>query len=114
MNAAELREALEYFSDDEEIAAQFVARELDVRVVTIRNWLQGRNPIAAPAAVAIKLLCELHVPLKSSMTREPLKPPMTREELIEAIDELYDYPLVSQRRHHLAVDLRVSPSTVMS
>ena len=105
VNAAELREALAYFSEDENIAAQFVARELDVHMATIRNWLQGRSPISTTAAIAIKLLCELHV---------PLKPSMTREELDEAIDELYDYPLVSQRRHHLAVDLGVSSSTILA
>ena len=87
MNAAELRKSLEYFSDNEEIAGQFVARELDVRAVTIRNWLQVRSPMSTPAAVAIKLLCELQEPLKPSMTREPLRPPITREELDEAIDE---------------------------
>ena len=105
MNAAELREALAYFSEDENIAAQFVARELDVHMATIRNWLQGRSPISTTGAIAIKLLGELHV---------PLKPSMPREELDEAIDELYDCPLVSQRRHHLAVDLGVSPSTILA
>ena len=105
MKPAKLREALAYFSEDKKVATQFVTHELDVSLVTIRNWLQGRHPISTPAAVAIKLLCELH---------EPLKPSMTREELDEAIDELYDYPLVSQRRHHLAVDLGVSSSTVKS
>ena len=105
MTPAELREALDYLSEEEKVAAEIVARELGVSTVTIRNWLQSKCPISTPAAVAIMLLCELHV---------PLEPSMTREELDEAIDELYDYPLVSQRRHHLAVDLGVSSSTVKS
>lgn len=105
MTPAELREALAYFSDDENAAVQFVARELNVPTATIGSWLQNRAPVSGPAAVAIKLLCELH---------GPLKPSMTREELVEAIDELYDDPLVSQRQHRLAADLGVSATTIMS
>ena len=105
MTPAELREALAYFSEDEKVAVRFVAGQLDVYSLTIRSWLQGRAPVPGPAAVAIKLLCELY---------EPLKPPMTPEQLDEAIDELYDHPLVSQRQFHLAVDLGVSPSAVLS
>lgn len=110
MTPAELREFLEYFSDDEKIAVNFVARELDASTGMIRNWLQDRAPVPGPAAVAIKLLCELHV-------CEPhgrLEPSMTREELFEAMDELYDDPLISQRQHRLAADLGVSPTTVLS
>ncbi len=105
MTPAELREALAYFSEDEKIAALFVARELDVFTSTVWNWLQGRNPIPGPAAVAVKLLCKQH---------GPLKPPMTTEELAKAIDKLYNDPLVCHRQQHLAVDLGVSPSTVLS
>ena len=105
MTPAELREALAYFSEDEKVAVRFVAGQLDIYSETIKNWLQGRSPIPGPAAVAVKLLCELY---------EPLKPSMTPEQLDEAIDELYDHPLVSQRRFHLAVDLGVSPFSVRS
>lgn len=110
MTPAELREVLAYFSDDENIAVNFVARELDASTGVIRNWLQDRAPVPGPAAVAIKLLRELHV-------CEPhgrLEPSMTREELVEAMDELYDDPLISQRQHRLAADLGVSPTTVLS
>lgn len=105
MTPAELREILKYFSDDEDVAVKFMARELDVSAARIWNWLQDRAQVLRPAAVAITLLRELH---------GPLKPAMTREELLEAIDELYDDPLVSQRQHNLAADLGVSPTTIMS
>ena len=104
MTPAELREAVTQLYGDEKVAAKFLAAELNVVTEAARSWLRGQWPIPGPVATAVRLLCELS---------PPFKPSLTPRELDDAIDELYDYPKVSDRRHHLAVDLGVSPSTAL-
>lgn len=105
MTPTELREILTHLYQDQESAMRFVAFELNISANTIKRWLEGRASIPGPAATAIRLLRDFSVPLKA---------PLTSEELDEAIDTLYDDPLLSQRRYRLAVDLGVSLTTVIS
>ncbi len=105
----ELRVAIFQLYGVRQGGAERLARDLGVHHRTVGRWQRGTRQVPGRAELALSLMLEL-----KDQAERPQVSGMTPAELHDSISTLYDDPLVSVRRHRLAVTLGVSPSTLIS